>query len=202
MQDYLEALASDSPTPGGGSASALSGAMGAALVCMACRLTLGRKRFADFEAEIGDVLKRAEAVRQRLTALSVEDQEAFKEVMAAYRLPKADETQAATRRRAIHTALRRATTVPLEVASACSLVVAMANGIKAKVNGNVLSDLGSSALLAEAGLQAALLNVKTNLAGLADEGFSAEVRGQIGEMEKQARSDKEAVYQYCLRQMV
>ena len=120
---FLEELASSSATPGGGSAAALAGAMGAGLVSMVCRLTVGRKRFADAEGELQGVLDDAEALRLCLTNLPDADTQAFDQVMAAYRLPKETPTEQTARQTAIQSALQGATQVPLETARACGAVV-------------------------------------------------------------------------------
>jgi formiminotetrahydrofolate cyclodeaminase len=168
VQVFLEELASSSATPGGGSAAALAGAMGAGLVGMACRLTIGRKRFADVEDELRGVLDEAEALRLRLTDLADADTQAFDQVMAAYRLPKQTRTEKATRQTSIQSALQGATQVPLETARACGAVVNLAAQVIDKINPNALSDAAAAALLAEAGLKSAQLNVAVNLADIDD----------------------------------
>ena len=123
IQGFLEELASSSATPGGGSAAALAGAMGAGLVSMVCRLTIGKKRFADVEDEMRGVLEEAEALRARLTELTEADTRAFDRVMGAYRLPKEMQEEQTTRQVAIQAALQGATQVPLETARACASVM-------------------------------------------------------------------------------
>jgi len=168
VQVFLDELGSSSATPGGGSAAALAGAMGAGLVGMACRLTIGRKRFADVEDELRGVLDEAEALRLRLTDLANADSQAFDQVMAAYRLPKQTRTEKATRQTSIQSALQGATQVPLETARACGAVVNLAAQVIDKINPNALSDAAAAALLAEAGLKSAQLSVAVNLADIDD----------------------------------
>jgi formiminotetrahydrofolate cyclodeaminase len=109
IQVFLEELAGSSATPGGGSASALAGAMGAGLVGMVCRLTIGKKRFTNVEDELRRVLEEAEALRQQLSDLADADIQAFDQVMAAYRLPKETQEDQAARQAAIQRALQAAT---------------------------------------------------------------------------------------------
>jgi len=168
VQVFLDELDSSSATPGGGSAAALAGAMGAGLVGMACRLTIGRKRFADVEDELRGVLDEAEALRLRLTDLANADSQAFDQVMAAYRLPKQTRTEKATRQTSIQSALQDATRVPLETARACGALVNLAAQVIDKINPNALSDAAAAALLAEAGLKSAQLSVAVNLADIDD----------------------------------
>ena len=168
VQVFLDELGSSSATPGGGSAAALAGAMGAGLVGMACRLTIGRKRFADVEDELRGVLDEAEALRLRLTDLANADTQAFDQVMAAYRLPKQTRTEKATRQTSIQSALQGATRVPLETARACGALANLAAQVIDKINPNALSDAAAAALLAEAGLKSAQLSVAVNLADIDD----------------------------------
>ena len=88
VEPFLDALASSGATPGGGSAAAIIGAMGAALVSMVCNLTIGKKKYADVEAEMKTVLGKAEALRHKLTGMIEDDVKAFDAVMGAYGLPK------------------------------------------------------------------------------------------------------------------
>jgi len=171
LQELLGELAGASATPGGGSAAALAGAMGAALVSMVCTLTSGKPRFAAVEDELQGVLAEAEFLRRRLVDLAEADSHAFDQVMAAYRLPKGTLEEQTQRHAAVQAALGQATQVPLETAEACASVVRLAAQVVAKINPSTLSDAGTAALLGEAGLRAAQLNVMTNLAAIHDPAF-------------------------------
>lgn len=195
---FLEELASSSATPGGGSAAALAGAMGAGLVSMVCRLTVGRKRFADAEDELQGVLDEAEALRLCLTNLADADTQAFDQVMAAYRLPKETPTEQTARQTAIQSALQGATQVPLETARACGAVVKLAAQVIEKINPNALSDAGAAALLAEAGLKGAQLNVAINLADINDPIFVQETREDLHGILSGIDKDKERVFAFVL----
>src|ERR671925_443302 len=116
VQAFLDELASAAPTPGGGGAAALSGAMGAALVSMVCNLTIGKEKFAGVEAQMQEILSQSEALRTRLTGMIEEDVAAFDTVMAAYRLPKDNDEEKAARIAAIQQASKEATLVPLAAA--------------------------------------------------------------------------------------
>ena len=198
IQGFLEELAGSSATPGGGSAAALAGAMGAGLVSMVCRLTIGKKRFADVEDEIRGVLEEAEALRARLTELAEADTRAFDHVMGAYRLPKETQEEQATRQAAIQAALEGATQVPLETAGACANVLKLASQVIAKINPNALSDAGAAALLAEAGLKGAQLNVAINLADINNPVFVAETREDLRRIVSGSDQEKERVFAYVL----
>src|SRR5260221_14144860 len=114
VEKFLDELASGHPTPGGGSAAAIMGAMGAALVSMVCNVTIGKKGYEGVEAEMRAILAESERVRRRLTAMVAEDIAAFDSILAAYMLPKATDEDKAMRAAAIHAGLRRATETPLD----------------------------------------------------------------------------------------
>jgi formiminotetrahydrofolate cyclodeaminase len=201
VQVFLEELAAASATPGGGSATALAGAMGAALVGMVCRLTIGRERFADVEDELRGVLEEAETLRVRLTELADADTQAFDQVMAAYRLPKETQEERAARQAAIQGALQGATQIPLETARACATVVVLAAQVIEKINPNALGDAGAAALLAEAGLKSAQLNVAINLTDIHDPEFVRETQTGLRGILAGAGEAKERVFAYVLDQV-
>ena len=125
VETFLDELAGGNPTPGGGSAAAIMGAMGAALVSMVCNVTIGKKGYEGVEAEMKAVLEESERVRRRLMAMVAEDIAAFDSILAAYKLPKATEEDKARRAASIQAGLRRATQTPLECARACAEVIAL-----------------------------------------------------------------------------
>lgn len=176
LDNFIDQLASGDPTPGGGSAAALSGAAGAALVAMVARLTVGRKRYADVEPQMQEIMLSAEALRARLTALVQEDAEAYNQVSAAYRLPKSTDEEQTARDAAIQTGMKAASLTPLETAQACAKVIALAEQAVAQGNVNARTDGGVGALLAFAGLQGAVWNVEVNLPSIDDPQFVARVQ--------------------------
>ena len=123
IEQFLDELASKSATPGGGSAAALMGAQGAALVSMVCNLTLGKPKFAEVEEHMRAVLAESEMLRADLTALVQADIDVFNELMSKYALPKETEEEKAFRSREIQEVLKTATEVPLRCARACLEVI-------------------------------------------------------------------------------
>ena len=119
IDQFLDRLASSAPTPGGGSAAAVMGAMGAALTSMVCNVTIGKKGLEGVEAPMLAVRAESARLQVRLTEMMAEDIAAFDGLMAAYKLPKATEEDKARRSAAIESSLRRATEVPLACARAC-----------------------------------------------------------------------------------
>ena len=182
LRRFLDELASAAPTPGGGSAAALMGAMGAALISMVCNLTIGRKGYEGIEAEMRGSLREAEALRQRLTAMIQDDVQAFDALMAAYRLPRATEEQTLARGRAVQQALKQATDVPLACAQACAEVIELARRVAPTGNRGVISDAGVASLVACAGLRSAALNVAINAPSIHDADFVRSRREQLDRM--------------------
>jgi glutamate formiminotransferase/formiminotetrahydrofolate cyclodeaminase len=165
-QDFTDSLAAGTPTPGGGSASAYSGAMGAALVCMVSRLTIGKKKYADVEARMWTILEQAEALHKDLLECVQKDAAAFDALMAAMKLPKDKPEDQAKRAEAIEAATLAASAVPLDVCRKAVQVMALALEAATHGNLNAISDAASGLAMARAALQGAGWNVKINLSGL------------------------------------
>jgi methenyltetrahydrofolate cyclohydrolase len=168
VADLLDKIASDSPAPGGGSVSALAASLGAALTSMVCRLTVGKKKYADVQREMEIVLKQSEGLRAQFHAIIDEDTEAFNMVMAAYGLPKETEEQKVKRAADIQEAMKTATLVPLKLMELCLEAMKLVKIIVEKGNQNSLSDAGVAALMLQAGCEGAALNVEINLESLRD----------------------------------
>jgi formiminotetrahydrofolate cyclodeaminase/predicted GIY-YIG superfamily endonuclease len=182
VQAFLDELASASPTPGGGSASALAAAMGAAMVTMACNLTIGREQFKAVEEELRGVRDHAEALRKALTTAVDADTAAYSAVSAAYKLPKSTDAEKTARSAAIQEALHGATEVPLLVARAASELLPLVRIAQEKANPNVASDARVAELLAEAGRAGAIANVEINLGSLKDAEYVQHVRMELDGM--------------------
>lgn len=172
IEQFLEALASQSATPGGGSAAAIIGAMGAALVSMVCNLTIGKKKYVEVEAEMKDVLAKAETLRKQLIGMIEDDVKAFDAVMGAYGMPKETDADKAKRDAAIQAALKQATDVPMACARAARQVIDIAATASDKGNLNVISDAGVGVLAGYAALRSAALNVFTNARMITDKTFA------------------------------
>lgn len=176
---FLDELASKASTPGGGSAAAIMGAMGAALASMVGNLTVGKKGYESVEPEIKDLLARTEALRAKLQSMVADDVEVFNQVMGAYGLPKDTDAQKAARSEAIQAALKAATDVPLACARACAEVIDLCKPVAEKGNKNVISDAGVAVLAAYAALRSAALNVYINAPGIKDPAFVSSRTGEL-----------------------
>ena len=171
--DFLEAVASSDPVPGGGSVAAYAGALSAALIRMVAGLTLGRKKYAAVESEMTVIAGNAHALAEALSRLVERDSEAYAAVSSAYKLPKDSEADAAKRATAINDSLLGAAEVPLETAKLCAEAASLAAAVAGKGNSNAITDAGVAALLAEAGCRGAAYNVRVNVASLADRAAGA-----------------------------
>lgn len=165
---FSEALASGAPTPGGGGACALAGALGAALGSMVCALTSGKRRYADVEEDIRRIASRMEALRQRLLALIDADAEAFLPLSRAYGMPRGTQQERAARDTVMEAALLRAAQPPLDIMEVCAEAVALHAELGEKGSALAISDVGVGAALSRAALQGASLNVFTNTRLLRD----------------------------------
>jgi glutamate formiminotransferase/formiminotetrahydrofolate cyclodeaminase len=166
---FLDRLASSAPTPGGGSVAALCGALGAALVSMVSRLTLGSKKYVEVHEPIKEILQRSESMRSKLANLIDRDAEAFEKVLRAYKMPKGSDGEEKARGAAIERGLVEAIAVPLETMELAEGVLELASRVAAVGNVKAISDAGVAAYMAEAAVRSAALNVRINAAALADE---------------------------------
>jgi len=172
IEAFLDGLASQSATPGGGSAAAIMGAKGAALVSMVCNLTIGKQKYREVEDEMKVVLAKSEALRAALTGMVQDDVHAFDQVMAAYGMAKETDAEKTARSAAIQAALKEATEVPLKCCRAAREVVDLGAVAAQKGNLNVISDAGVAVLAAYAALRSAALNVYTNVKMITDKAFA------------------------------
>lgn len=179
---FLDELASNSPAPGGGSVAALSGALGAALSSMVCNLTIGKQGYEAVQDDIKHILEKSEELRKNLTDLIDKDTEAFNEVMKALKMLKDTEDQKEHRRKEMQTAFKHAAEVPLETARKCNEILAVARIVAEKGNKNSVSDAAVSALMAQTGLQAAILNVRINLVSIKDSEYVHTVSTELSEL--------------------
>ncbi|DAC73209.1 MAG TPA: methenyltetrahydrofolate cyclohydrolase [Thermoplasmata archaeon] len=179
---FLDELASNSPAPGGGSVAALSGALGAALSSMVCNLTRGKQGYENVQAEIKEILEKSERLRKDLTELIDKDTDAFNEVIKTLQMPKETESQKELRRQALQTAFKQAAEVPLETARKCTQLLDIARIAAEKGNKSSISDAAVSALMAQTGVQAAMLNVRINLSSIKDTDYVQQVSNELHDL--------------------
>lgn len=195
IQQFLDNLASQSATPGGGSAAAVMGAQAAALTSMVCNLTIGKPKFAEVEADMQALLAESEVLRKQLTGMIKADVDVFNRLMATYGLPKETDAEKTVRSAAIQTVLKDATDVPLDCARACSQVITLSQRAAEKGNPNVISDAGAAVMAAYGGLKTAALNVYINAAGLKDRDFAEAKLAELATIMQDSETTAEAIYQ-------
>jgi glutamate formiminotransferase/formiminotetrahydrofolate cyclodeaminase len=199
--DFLDKLASRSPEPGGGSASALVGAVGAALVSMVGNLTLGKEKYADVQGQVEELLKSSEKVRDELQGLIQRDTEVYGELSAVFKLPRDTEEQKAERKAKMEDALKKATEVPFEIAEKCLELARLSETAADIGNVGAVSDAGVAVLFAEAAAQGAALNVKINVNSIEDREFSAGKWARIQEILEETASLRERVVEITYQKL-
>lgn len=179
VENFLAELASDAPTPGGGSVAGLCGAMGAALASMVANLTIGKEKYAAAEARMKEAVIEATRMRGEYLSLAARDMEVFSSFMTALRMPKDTPELQTARAEALDVARREATNVPLEMVELSVALAELASGVLANGNSNAASDAVAAVQLAKAAAVVASYNVSINLAGMKgerDAPFVADVR--------------------------
>jgi len=183
-QDFIDQLAAGTPTPGGGAAAAHTGAEAAALVAMVARLTLGKKKYAEVESTMLEVLEQAETLRKELSAAEQLDAQAFEKYMAANKLPRSTPEEQTLREPALEKATFQAALIPLSVAQKAAQVMQLALQVVKFGNLNAISDGGSAAALAHAASVCAGYNVRINLLNLKDKSPAQEMLSQLSGIEQ------------------
>jgi formiminotetrahydrofolate cyclodeaminase len=202
VKELTARLASREPIPGGGSAAALAGAMGAALVAMVAELTIGRADAADHHAQLVALRDGAVARQNALLDLAEDDAAAYAAVVVARRMPKGDEAEREARGRILRTTMVTAAQVPLRTAQVAAEVLDMARRIAPIGNPNAVSDAGVAAQLAGAGLRGALLNVRINLPYLpAGEPLLDTAPAEVERLQATAESGERAALEVVARRM-
>ena len=176
VTEFADLLASDAPAPGGGSAAALEGAIGAALTAMVCGLTKGKKKFAEFNDLAVEAEAKALALKDRFIDVMDRDTEAFNVVSAAFGLPKATDEEKAARSAAIQKGLEGCTATPFEMMEIAVETLELTGSILGKSNDSAASDLGVSALSLRAAIQGAWLNVLINIGSLKNKELAEDYR--------------------------
>ncbi|MEO6324693.1 MAG: cyclodeaminase/cyclohydrolase family protein [Thermoanaerobaculia bacterium] len=186
LRDFTASLASSAPAPGGGSASAATGAAGAALLEMVVQLTLGKEKYRESWEVLAAVPDRMKEIRGRLLELVDEDTRAYEAIVASRKLPKETDADKSARQQAIDHATLLATTVPMQTAFFAGQALALAPLVAEKGNPNASSDAFVGALLLSAAVEGALANVRINLGGVADKALRRGFREDAEDLEKKA----------------
>ncbi len=179
--EFTELLASDAPAPGGGSAAALEGAIGAALTAMVCTLTIPKKAYAEHAEELAAIRDKAESIRTRFIDVMDRDTDAFMVVSRAFSMPKATDEEKAVRSAAIQKGLEGCTATPFEMMELAAETIEMTASMLGRFNTSAASDLGVAAISLRSAVQGAWLNVLINIGSLKNTELaeSYRSRGQV-----------------------
>jgi methenyltetrahydrofolate cyclohydrolase len=189
LTKLLEEFRSSAPTPGGGSAAAIAGALGASLVAMVTALPKPRAATSDEVERLQKAGERATALARQLEALIDRDSEAYESVVSAYRLPKGTEEEKAARSAGIQTAMQQAIEAPLDVMRACAEALTLAPIAAAYGNANASSDVQVGVELLRAGRQGARLNIEINLGSIKDRDYAAKVEREVARLSESGAGD-------------
>ena len=176
--DFAAVLASKAPVPGGGGAAALVGALGTALCSMVGNLTVGRKKYAQYEADVKRMLEKGAAVQERLLDLVDKDAEAFEPLSKAYSIPKDDPKHDET----LEAATKFACEAPVEMMKACCEAIELLEEMLEKGSVTLVSDVGCGALCCAAALESASMNIFVNTKTLLDREAAAKLDDQADAM--------------------
>ena len=199
--EFVDLLASDAPAPGGGSAAALEGALGAALTAMVCSLTIGKKKYAEFEELAAEAQKKAAGLKARFVDVMDRDTEAFNVVSAAFGMPKATDEEKAARSAAIQEGLKGCTKTPFEMMELAVETLELTASVLGKSNDSAASDLGVSALSLRAAIQGAWLNVLINIGSLKDTVLAEDYRARGEALLAKALPLADQIYSTVVSQM-
>lgn len=177
-REFTTALASNAPVPGGGGASALSGALGAALGHMVGSLTVGKKKYAEVEEDIKCLMEKSRQLQEDLLQLVEEDAKVFSVLAKAYGMPKETEEERQEKDRVMEVALRDACSVPMEIMRKCGEAITLSAEFAEKGSLLAISDAGCSAAMLKGALESAALNVFINTKAMKDRDYADQINGE------------------------
>lgn len=200
-QTFLNELASKAPTPGGGGASAYVGAISSGLATMVGCLTVGKKKYADYEPQIIASMERLEGLRARLVQLIDDDAAAFGPLAACYGMPSGTPEEAAAKDAAMQAALVDACEVPLQIMSVCVDVLEECTMLAYHGSRLALSDVGAAVALGEAAVRAASLNVVINVKSMTDPAQAASCNERMEQLLARAKELCDELYPYVVKEI-
>lgn len=201
VKNFLDELASSAPAPGGGSAAALAGALGAALISMVNNLTVGKEKYAGVQDDIKALLTKSEALRKKLTDLLEEDVAVYTKLSQTMKMPRDTEEQKSARTKAMDRDLKAAANVPLLIAEACAAIMELCRPAAEKGNINAVSDVGVGVLMAEAGLRSAALNVLINLSWIKDDRYVNDTRKKLDSLLSGKPALRDEIYELVVSKL-
>lgn len=201
IYDYLDVLASKAPVPGGGGASALGGALAAALGQMVANLTVGKKRYADVEEEMQGYMCALNICQMEMTALADRDAEVFAPLAAAYGLPSETEEQKAEKDRVMEENLLAASLVPIQIMEKAVGIMAVLEEMEQKGSRMAVSDVGVAVQFARTALTGAVMNVYINTKSMKNQERAGELNRQAGELLREGIEKADVIYDRVLKKL-
>ena len=192
--EFSKALASKAAVPGGGGASSVAGALGAALASMVCNLTIGKKKYAQYEGDLERILARAEELRRKLLNGVDDDARAFEPLSKAYSIPKDDPE----RDNIMESALKDACDAPIMIMELCCEAIALHRELAEKGSAIAISDVGVGAILCKAALTGASLNVVINVKSMRDRSYAEGLMLKLDNMLKKYGQMADETYRMVL----
>ena len=197
VKEFINKVISNDPVPGGGSVSALNGALAGALSAMVANLTVGRKKYVEVNDLMQELAARFEQLSQRLIEDVDRDSDAYNRVFAAFKLPKETDEEKQIRSEAIQRETKYAAQVPMEVARAVHDVLPLIDTVARKGNSNAVTDACVSMMCARTAVLGALLNVRINLTSIKDEAFVQSMGEEADAIEKDTILQEQALLEYA-----
>lgn len=195
IQEFILETAGSEPVPGGGSISALNGAIAGALAQMVANLTIGKKRYVDVEEEMKELAVKAEALRQELIADIDRDSDAYRLVFEAFKLPKETDEEKAYRTEQIQERTKLAANIPMAVARRAYELLTLAETVVAKGNNNAITDGCVAMMCARTAVLGALLNVRINLTSITDQEFVRALAEEADRLEADAIAREKVIFE-------
>ena len=197
IKEFINKVISNDPVPGGGSVSALNGALAGALAAMVANLTIGRKKYAEVNDIMVELSSRFEKLSSRLIEDVDRDSDAYNRVFAAFKMPKETDEEKQARSEAIQRETKYAAQVPMEVARAVYEVLPMIDTVAQKGNSNAVTDACVSMMCARTAILGALLNVRINLTSIKDEEFVKAMSEEADTIEAHIILQEQALLEYA-----
>lgn len=200
VEGFVQITSSDEPAPGGGSVSALAGALGAALAEMVARLTAGREKYAQAEEDMQRIIREAGQIKEELLLAIQKDSSSFELYMTALSLPKGTEEEKAARRAAMQDGLKAAAQVPMDVARAACRILPLARLAVTRGNANAVTDGLVASMMARTAVLGALFNVRINLSSIKDEAFTGAMAEEADSLETAAVQGEQEILKEAAKQ--
>ena len=197
IKEFINKVISNDPVPGGGSVSALNGALASALAAMVANLTVGRKKYVEVNDLMQELSSRFEKLSQKLIEDVDRDSDAYNRVFAAFKMPKETDEEKQARSEAIQRETKYAAQVPMEVARAVYEVLPQIDAVAQKGNSNAVTDACVSMMCARTAILGALLNVRINLTSIKDEAFVNAMREEADTIEAHTILQEQALLEYA-----